>query len=66
MFNVKSEVKGNLLVLTIDTSVAARVSKAETEKAAKAGREPQATQVATTGGFAICGPLKVSLSAMKA
>ena len=70
MRNVTAEVKGDKLILTIDVSKATLdkpyVSNSEAAKAAKDGREAKATGIATTCGFAVCGPLKVSLSAMLA
>jgi hypothetical protein len=62
--NVKGEMKGDVLCLFIDTTVKPSVSKAEAEKAAKAGRQPEAKMIATTGGFIQFGSVKVSLNAM--
>jgi hypothetical protein len=63
--NVKGSINdAGLLTLVIDTKVKPIASKAETEKAVKAGREPEAKLVATTGGFTQFGNVKVSLNAM--
>lgn len=64
--NIKSNVNGNILTLTIDMAVTPVVSKSEATKAEAAGREPKATQIASTGGFVQFGDVKVSLNAMKA
>ena len=69
MRNVHTELKGDKLIVTIDVSKAAldasEASKSEIDKAAKAGREPEKRLVASTGGFIGCGPIKLSLNAMK-
>lgn len=68
MRNIHTEVKGDKLIITIDVSAKTLgtpyVSTSEAAKALKAGREPKATGIATTGGFLSCGPVKVSLNAM--
>lgn len=68
--NVHSELKGDKLILTIDVSkdtlAKPSISGSEARKAEKDKREPKATQIATTGGFANFGPVKVSLNAMLA
>lgn len=61
---IKGEIKGDLLLLTIDMSATPFVSNSEAAKAAKEGREPQAKMVATTGGFTSFGKVKVSVNAM--
>ncbi len=67
-FNVQAEHKGDKLILTIDVSKHTlenpKVSTSEAAKAAKESREPKATQIATTGGFCVFGPVRVSLNAM--
>jgi hypothetical protein len=64
--NVKGTVNGDLLTLVINLKETPVISKSEAEKAAKAGRSPVATQIASTGGFTQFGDVKVSLNAMKA
>jgi hypothetical protein len=68
--NVHAEIKDDKLVLTIDVSKATldkpTVSGSEAARAAKEGRDPKATQIATTGGFTQFGAVKVSLNAMLA
>ena len=68
MANVHTKVEGDKLVITIDISkavlAAPSISNSEAKKAEKEGRAPKATQIATSGGFLSCGPVKVSLNAM--
>lgn len=54
--NVKGEIKGDLLVLTIDVSKAAR-------DAAKDSKSGKSRILATTSGFTGFGDVKVSLNA---
>lgn len=54
--NVKGELKGDILTLTIDTSKAAR-------DAAKDSKSGKTRILATTSGFAGFGDVKVSLNA---
>lgn len=54
--NVKGELKGDLLVLTIDVSKAAR-------DAAKDSKSGKSKILATTSGFTGFGDIKVSLNA---
>lgn len=69
MQNVHTELKGDKLIVTIDVSAktleGATVSNSEAAKAAKAGRQPEARLVASTGGFLACGPVKLSINAIK-
>lgn len=65
MANVSGEIKGDVLVLTINLKAPLTVSKSEAEKALAANREPRATMLASTGGFVQFGDVKVSVNAMK-
>ena len=56
MANVKGEIKGDTLVLTIDISKAAR-------EAAKDSKTGKTKILATTSGFTGFGDVKVSLNA---
>lgn len=60
MANVKGEIKGDLLLLTIDLKAPLTVSKAA---ALKGSTTP--TLLASTGGFVQFGDVKVSVNAMK-
>jgi hypothetical protein len=69
--NVSSELKGTTLILSIDVSpkalAAAIVSKSGAAKALAAGKpEPKPSVVASTGGFVMCGPVKVAVNAILA
>lgn len=62
--NVSGEIKGDLLVLTINLKETPFVSNSEAAKAEKEGRKPKAAMIATTAGFTSYGPVKVSLNVM--
>lgn len=61
MANVKGEIKGDLLLLTIDLKAPLTVSKAAFAK----NPEAKPTMLATTSGFVQFGDVKVSVNAMK-
>lgn len=62
MANVKGEIKGDILFLSIDLKAPLTVSKASL---AKLGDKAPATLLASTGGFVQFGDVKVSVNAMK-
>lgn len=59
--------KGNTVVCTFDVAEKPYVSKTETALAAKAGREPQAKSLYSSGGFVPDGNgLKISVNVIRA
>lgn len=67
--SIKSEIKGDLLVITVDLKATPYQSKSAIEKAlAKGGKaeDVPATMLGSTGGFTRCGAAKFSLNVMTA